>query len=51
MSKIPVRVTSFKDHCPTILSVQDKYYNYTLSCEIIELFNKYTEIMKWSVIL
>ena len=46
MSKIPVRVTSFKDHCPTILSVQDKYYNYTLSCEIIELFNKYTEIMK-----
>ena len=46
MSKIPVRVTSFKDHCLTILSVQDKYNNYTLSCEIIELFNKYTEIMK-----
>ena len=46
MSKIPQRITSFKEYQMTVLSVTDHFHQYTSYDEIIDQFQKYIDIMK-----
>ena len=46
MSKIPVRVTSFKEYHISILSVQDKYCTYTSQDEITNQVCNYVKLLK-----
>ena len=46
MSKIPQRVTSFKEYHISILSVQDKFHTYTSQVEITNQVCDYVELLK-----
>ena len=46
MSKIPVRVTSYKDYHLTILSVQDKFHTYSSDEKIKNLLCQYVELLE-----
>ncbi len=46
MSKIPQRITSFKEYQMTVLSVQDKFRTYTSQDEIIKQVCTYVELLK-----
>ena len=46
MSKIPVRVTSYKDYHLTILSVQDKFHTYNSDEKIKNLLYQYVELLE-----
>ena len=46
MSKIPVRVTSYKDYHLTILSVQDKFHTYNSDEKIKNLLCQYVELLE-----
>ena len=46
MSKIPVRVTSYKDYHLTILSVQDKFHKYNSDEKIKNLLCQYVELLE-----
>ena len=46
MSKIPVRVTSYKDYHLTILSVQDKFHTYNSDEKIKYLLCQYVELLE-----
>ena len=46
MSKIPQRITSFKEYQMTVLSVQDKFRTYTSQDEIIKQVCAYVELLK-----
>ena len=46
MTKIPVRVTSYKDYYLTILSVQDKFHTYNSDEKIENLLCQYVELLE-----
>ena len=46
MSKIPQRITSFKERQASVLSVNDKYKTYTSYADILNQFQKYIDIIK-----